>query len=110
MFSSAALPIATNTTIPIVIGRAGVDNILITRHMDKCKLCKQLAMIDGTEVVYGIHIGVTGYKVRTSNRTDANKNWNITLKKRKKLPFGTFKDSNFQLQLKDSQYQIMKRI
>ena len=98
----------TNSLIPIVIGRAGVDNILIARHLDKCELCKKLAMIDGTEVIYGIHIGVTGYKERTSNTTNKNKDWNLALKRSKRLPFGTFKDSNYQMHSKEGQYQVAK--
>lgn len=107
MFSSAAIPIVTNPMVPIVIGRAGVDNILITRHMDTCALCKRLAMIDGTEVIYGIHIGVTGYKERTSHTSDANKDWNLALVKRRNLPFGTFRDSSFQM-YSNGQYQLVR--
>ena len=80
-----------------MIGRRGVDNIIITRHKDKCALCKKLVMIDATEAIYGIHVGVTGFRKRTAAVAEKNKEWNMVVYKRMKVPLGKLEDSTFSL-------------
>ena len=61
-----------------------MDNIIITRHKDNCALCKKLVMIDSTEAIYGIHVGVTGFRLRTATVAEENKEWNMMVYKRMK--------------------------
>ena len=75
-----------------------MDNIIITRHKDKCELCKKLVMIDTTEAIYGIHVGVTGFRKRTATVTEENKEWNMVVYKRTKVPLGKLEDNTFSLQ------------
>ena len=75
-----------------------MDNIIITRHKDQCALCKKLVMIDATEAIYGIHVGVTGFKQRTATITERkDKEWNMMVYKRTKVPLGKLKESTFLL-------------
>ena len=75
-----------------------MDNIIITRHKDQCELCKKLVMIDATEAIYGIHVGVTGFRKRTATVTEENKEWNMVVYKRTKVPLGKLEDNTFSLQ------------
>ena len=74
-----------------------MDNIIITRHKDKCALCKKLVMIDATEAIYGIHVGVTGFRKRTAAIAEKNKEWNMVVYKRTKVPLGKLKNCTFSL-------------
>ncbi len=80
-----------------MIGRRGVDNIIITRHKDQCELCKKLVMIDATEAIYGIHVGVTGFRKRTATVSEKNKEWNMMVYRRTKVPLGKLEESTFLL-------------
>ena len=74
-----------------------MDNIIITRHKDNCALCKKLVMIDSTEAIYGIHVGVTGFRLRTATVAEENKEWNMMVYKRTKVPLGKLEESSFLL-------------
>lgn len=87
----------TNASIPIVIGRRGVDNILITRHKDKCELCKALIVVDGTTSITGIHIGVSSFRERTRSLSYMDKEWNMEVRKNASVPLGSLGYSSFAL-------------
>lgn len=97
----------TNASIPIVIGRRGVDNILITRHKDKCELCKALIVIDGTTSITGIHIGVDSFKKRTQSLSYTDKEWNMEVRKNASVPLGGLKHSSLSL-YNDGSFSLSK--
>ena len=74
-----------------------MDNIIITRHKDKCALCKKLVMIDSTEAIYGIHVGVLEYKQRASQAAKQIRDWNILVQKRTRIPIGKTTESAYVL-------------
>ena len=97
----------TNASIPIVIGRRGVDNILITRHKDKCELCKALIVIDGTPSITGIHIGVSSFRKRTRLLSYRDKEWNMEVRKNASVPLGGLRHSSFSL-YNDGSFNLSK--
>ena len=74
-----------------------MDNIIITRHKDKCALCKKLVMIDSTEAIYGIHVGVLENIQRASQAAKQNRDWNTLVQKRTRIPIGKTTESAYVL-------------